>query len=72
VTVPDTSAVDKQVLAQQMTPNSAPPPISLAPVAAATACNVPVGRVPPELSRISEDSRQEKPSHQHSPQVWLV
>ncbi|XP_021929053.1 tau-tubulin kinase homolog Asator isoform X1 [Zootermopsis nevadensis] len=71
VTVPETSAIDKPAPVQQLISNPVPPPITLASAAATTvtACNVPVSRVPPELSRISEDSRHEKPSHQHSPQA---
>lgn len=73
VTVPETSAINKAASAQQPTSSPALPPITVAPAAATTGtttvCNLPVGRVPPELSRISEDSRQEKPSHQFSPQV---
>ncbi|PNF21858.1 Tau-tubulin kinase-like protein Asator [Cryptotermes secundus] len=71
--VPETSAIDKAASAQQLTSSPALPPITVAPAAATTGtttiCNLPVGRVPPELSRISEDSRQEKPSHQYSPQA---
>ncbi|KAJ9582731.1 hypothetical protein L9F63_022927, partial [Diploptera punctata] len=69
MTVPETTAIDKSVPTPQQIPSPAPPPITVAPAAATTTVNAPVGRVPPELSRISEDSRQEKPSHQHSPQA---
>jgi hypothetical protein len=73
MTVPETSAIDRVASAQQLTSSPALPPVTVAPPAATTGtttvCSLPVGRVPPELSRISEDSRQEKPSHQHSPQV---
>ena len=71
MTVPETTATDKLVPPQQPISSPAPPPITVAPAAATTTTNAPVGRVPPELSRISEDSRQEKPSHQHSPQVYI-
>lgn len=77
VTVPESSAIDRVASVQHPTSNTVFPTITLAAAAAtsvttvttATTCNVPAGHVPPELSRISEDSRQEKPSHQHSPQV---
>ena len=77
VTVPESSAIDKVALVQHPTSNTVFPTITVAAAAAtkvttvttAATCNVPAGHVPPELSRISEDSRQEKPSHQHSPQV---
>ena len=80
VTVPESSAVDRVTSVQHPTSNTVFPTITVTAAAAttvttvttvtiATTCNVPAGHVPPELSRISEDSRQEKPSHQHSPQV---
>jgi hypothetical protein len=69
VTIPEASAIEKPASTQQLASSPAPPPITVAPAAATTTCNVPVGHIPPELSRISEDSRQEKPSHQYSPQV---
>ena len=75
MTVPEsTTAVDRVASVQPPTSNADLPPITVAPAAAttvtaATTYNVLGGHVPPELSRISEDSRQEKPSHQHSPQV---
>jgi hypothetical protein len=77
VTVPESSAVDRVASVQHPTPNTVFPPVTIAAEAAttvttlttATTCNVPAGHVPPELSRISEDSHQEKPSHHHLPQV---
>lgn len=74
VTVPESSAIDRVASTQHPTSNTVFPNITVAAAAATTVtitttCNVPAGHVPPELSRISEDSHQEKPSHQHSPQV---
>lgn len=77
VTVPESSANDRVASVQNPTSNTVFPPITIAAAAAttlmtvttATTCNVPTGHIPPELSRISEDSHQEKPSYLHSPQV---
>lgn len=77
VTVPESSAGDRVASVQHPTSNTVFPLVTIAAEAAttvttlttATTCNVPAGHVPPELSRISEDSHLEKPSHHHSPRV---